>query len=89
MNELQKTYSILNRLEDLNKSKFNSSNFLSLNSDLQTSLDNIVNNKDEIKSNLSIEDKNFIIDLMSKIEFLEAKILPKADLVNSFSKSII
>ena len=60
-----------------------------LNSDLQTSLDNFANNKDEIKSNLSIEDKNFIIDLMSKIEFLEAKIIPKADLVNSFSKSII
>ena len=89
MNELQKIYSILNRLEELNKSKFNSSSFLSLNSDLQTSLDNFANNKDEIKSNLSIEDKNFIIDLMSKIEFLEAKIIPKADLVNSFSKSII
>jgi hypothetical protein len=87
MNELHKTYSMLNKLEELNNSKFNSSEFISLHSDLQTSLDKIDQNKDGIKEKLSIEDKSSIINLISKIESLEAKILPKADLVNSFSKS--
>tara|TARA_B110001452_G_scaffold180049_1_gene151175 strand:+ start:1517 stop:1786 length:270 start_codon:yes stop_codon:yes gene_type:complete len=87
MNELQKTHSMLNKLEELNNSKFNSSEFISLHSDLQTSLDKIGQNKDGIKEKLSIEDKSSIINLISKIESLEAKILPKADLVNSFSKS--
>ena len=83
MNELHKTYSMLNKLEELNNSKFNSSDFVSLHTDLQTSLNKI----SQIKEKLSIEDKSSIINLISKIESLEAKILPKADLVNSFSKS--
>tara|TARA_B110001450_G_scaffold27592_1_gene24158 strand:- start:1627 stop:1896 length:270 start_codon:yes stop_codon:yes gene_type:complete len=87
MNELQKTHSMLNKLEELNNLKFNSSELISLHSDLQTSLDKIGQNKDGIKEKLSIEDKSSIINLISKIESLEAKILPKADLVNSFSKS--
>ena len=87
MNELQKIHSMFNKLEELNNSKFNSSEFISLHSDLQTSLDKIGQNKDGIKEKLSIEDKSSIINLISKIESLEAKILPKADLVNSFSKS--
>ena len=85
MNELHKTYSMLNKLEELNNSKFNSSDFTSLHTDLQTSL----NKLSQIKEKLSSEDKSSIINLISKIESLEAKILPKADLVNSFSKSII
>ena len=85
MNELHKTHSMLNKLEELNNSKFNSSDFISLHTDLQTSLNKI----SQIKEKLSIEDKSSIINLISKIESLEAKILPKADLVNSFSKSII
>ena len=90
MNELQKTYSILNRLEEMDKSKFNSSDFVSLNSDLKSSLDSFVKNREEKNiKDLSIEDKKFVVDLISKIEFLEARILPKADLINSFSKSII
>lgn len=90
MNELQKTYSILNRLEEMDKSKFNSSDFVSLNSDLKSSLDSFVKNREEKNTkDLSIEDKKFVVDLISKIEFLEARILPKADLINSFSKSII
>ena len=83
MNELHKTHSMLNKLEELNNSKFNSSDYISLHTDLQTSL----NKLSQIKEKLSIEDKSSIISLISKIESLEAKILPKADLVNSFSKS--
>ena len=89
MNELHKTYSILNKLEALNNAKFNASNFSSLNNDLQVSLDNVIKNRDENHKNvLSIEDKKTVIDLISKIEFLEAQILPKADLINSFSNSL-
>ena len=90
MNEINKTFSLLNKLEELDRSKFNSSEFAALNSDLQDSINNFTKNSEEkyIK-NLSIEDKKNVIDLISKIEFLEAKILPKADLVNSFSKSTI
>ena len=87
MNELQKIHSMFNKLEELNNSKFNSSEFISLHSDLQTSLDKIGQNKDGIKDKLLIEDKSSILNLISKIESLESKILPKADLVNSFSKS--
>ena len=85
MNELHKTHSMLNKLEELNNSKFNSSDFISLHTDLQISL----NKLSQIKEKLSIEDKSSIINLISKIESLEAKILPKADLINSFSKSRI
>jgi hypothetical protein len=89
MNELQKTYSILNELEELNKSKFNFSNFVSLNKEFETTLDNIVEHrKFQSSKDLTSNDKKNIYDLISKIEFLEAKIFPKADLMNSFSKSI-
>jgi hypothetical protein len=91
MNEFKKIYSILNKLEELDKSKFNISDFKNLNNDLDENLENIKNyieNKDKIVTNLSIDDKKTVIDLISKIEFLEAQILPKADLINSFSNSL-
>ena len=89
MNELPKIYSILNKLEELNKSKFNFSNFVSLNKEFQSTLDQIVEQKkSQVTKDLTIEDKKNIFDLISKIEFLEARIFLKADLMNSFSKSI-
>ena len=90
MNELQKTTEILNKLEELNNAKFNSSEFLSLNNDFNETLKNIILKKNEQnKINFSSEDKKVITDIILKIENLEAKILPKADLVNSFSKHTI
>ena len=89
MNELKKTYPILNRLEELNKCKFNSSNFISLNKDFQSNLDKLIEQKKAHgKINLTNEDKKEVFDLISKIEYLEAKISPKADLMNSFSRFI-
>ncbi|MDC1194538.1 hypothetical protein N8081_01180 [Pseudomonadota bacterium] len=89
MNKLQKTHSIIDKLDELNKSKFNSSDFVSLNKEFQLTLDEIV---EEIKGDptkeITIDDKNNFFDLISKIESLEAKILPKAYLMDSFSKSI-
>jgi hypothetical protein len=89
MNELHKTYSILEKLEALNNSKFNASLFISLNSELQVSLDNFIKNReDNNKKYLSIEDKKTVTDLITKIEFLEGQFMPKADLINSFSNSL-
>ncbi len=84
MYELQKTLSHLNRLEELNKSKFNSSDFALLNKDFELTIKNLSINK----NSFSIEDKKIVKDILSKIESLESKILPKADLIDSFSKSI-
>ena len=89
MNELHKTYSILDKLEALNNSKFNASLFVSLNSELQVSLDNVIKNREyNNKKDLSIEDKKTVTDLITKIEFLEAQFLPKADLIHSFSNTL-
>ena len=89
MNELQKTTEILNKLEELNNAKFNSSEFLSLNNDFDQTLNTIILKNEQNKINVSSEDKKVITDIILKIEALEDKILPKADLVNSFSKYTI
>ena len=89
MNKLQNVHSILEKLDELNKSKFNSSDFVSLNKEFEVTLDEIVEQrKVDLTKEMTTEDKKNISDLISKIEFLEASILPKADLMNSFSKSI-
>ena len=89
MNKLHKIHSILINLDELNKSKFNSSDFVSLNKEFEVTLGEIVEQRkvNPIKE-ITTEDKKNIFDLISKIEFLEASILPKADLMNSFSKSL-
>ena len=79
---------ILDKLEKINDEKFSSDKFNVLNDSLETELNIIKSLIDEKK--IDSQNKKFIvIDLISKIERLEAKILPKAELINSFSKSII
>jgi len=87
--KLQKTYGILNSFEDLNSKKFNFNNIKVINELLDLDLNQYANiDKESIKSNLSNEHKNVILNIISKIDTLESKILPKADLMNSFSKNI-
>ena len=89
MNKLQKVHSILEKLDELNKSKFKSSDFVSLNKEFEFTLGEIVEQRKVVLTKeITTEDKNNIFDLISKIEFLEESILPKADLMNSFSKSL-
>ena len=89
MNKLQKVHSILEKLDELNKSKFKSSDFVSLNKEFEVTLDEIVEQRKVVLTKeITTEDKKNIFDLISKIEFLETSILPKADLMNSFSKSL-
>lgn len=86
MNELQKIDSLLSRLDELNKLKFNLSDFDDVNKKLQSSIENFRENfKDKEINKLSTDDKETFINILSKIESLESQILPKANLINSFS----
>ena len=80
--------SILDKLEVINDEKFSSDKFNDLNNCLETELNTIKSVLDEKIDNYP-NDKSMVLDLISKIERLEAKILPKAELINSFSKSTI
>ena len=86
MNELQKIDSLLSRLDELNKLKFTLSDFDDVNKKLQSSIDNFRENvKDKEINKISTYDKETFINILSKIESLESQILPKANLINSFS----
>ena len=80
----------LNKLEELNKNKFSSLDFREVNQQLEFVLNEIlsnVNNKKE--KTLTYDQQVYLEKMLNKIEKLELKILPKANLLNSFSKSII
>ena len=80
----------LNKLDELNKNKFSSLDFKEVNQRLETVMSELVStiNIDQEKT-LNSEEQVFLQKILSKIEKLELKILPKANLLNSFSKSII
>ena len=80
----------LNKLEELNKNKFSSLDFKEVNQRLETVMSELVStiNIDQEKT-LNPEEQVFLQKILNKIEKLELKILPKANLLHSFSKSII
>ena len=80
----------LNKLEELNKNKFSSLDFKEVNQQLETVMSQLVStiNIDQEKT-INFEERVFLQKILSKIEKLELKILPKANLLNSFSKSIL
>ena len=84
--KLKNTYDILNRLENQNSKKFVSSVFKDLNKTLDLDLKEYISVNN---SNFSNEEKKLISNIIFKIEDLENKILPKANLINTFSDSII
>ena len=88
--KLKDTYDILNLLEDQNSKRFVSSVFKDINKTLDLDLKQYESvNKETYISNFSSEEKELISNIIHKIEELETKILPKANLINSFSDSII
>ena len=88
--KLKDTYDILNLLDDQNSKKFVSSVFKDINKTLDLDLKQYESvNKETNISNFSDEEKELISNIIHKIEELETKILPKANLINSFSDSII
>ena len=89
MSKLEEILSILEKLEELNKEKFNSSEFDNLNKNFEKILVDIVTQKEILTSEgVFSENKNLIMEIISKIEVLEDKIIPKAEIINSFSKSL-
>ena len=88
MNKIEEFTSILGKLEELDKDKFNSSEFQKVNNMLQELLVEISTNKKELQSdNFFLDNKNIFLEIISKIESLQEKIIPKAEIINSFAKS--
>ena len=88
MNKIEEFTSILGKLEELDKEKFNSSEFQKVNNKLQELLVEISTNKKELQSdNFFLDNKNIFLEIISKIESLQEKIIPKAEIINSFSES--
>ena len=89
MNDLQNFLANLDKLDEINLNKFNSSNFEFVNKKLEDTLKELkikVNNNEIDLRNKEI--KSMFLKVISRIEHIEQKILPKAELLNSFSKYI-
>ena len=90
MNKIEEFTSILGKLEELDKEKFNSSEFQKVNNKLQELIVEISTNKNELLSdNFFLNNKNIFLEIISKIESLQEKFIPKAEIINSFSESQI
>ena len=78
----------LDKLDEINNDKFLFEKFNQINSQMETILVEIKSNKlSNEKNNLSNYHLNIFKNLLNKIERLEKKILPKANLFEAFSKS--
>ena len=87
--KLKKTLDILDILDIQNSKKFISKDFNDINNILDLDIkEYIVSLKENDNSNFSKEEQEIIFDIIFKIEKLESKILPKANLINSFSDSL-
>ena len=88
--KLKKTYSLLNELDKLNSKKFNFQDINNLNSALESDVkDYLQNDVSKEYLNNSTEINQLILDIVTKIDNIEAKIVPKANLISSFSDSKI
>ena len=89
INKLKNTYDILNRLDDQNSKKFISADLEHINNVLDFDLKEYISfQKEDNSYNLTEDEKKLISNIMFKIEELETKISPKANLFKSFSNSI-
>ena len=86
--ELETLDQTLDKLDQINNSSFVSKNFKEINSQIEKILLKLKSNEQTLKKYKFSEDyKKILNNILYKIEFLETKILPKANLLNSFSKS--
>ena len=74
------------KLDSINKLNFSFEKFKEVNSEIENILVEI--NFNELKAQKDNHDKIFV-NLLKKIDKLETKILPKANLLEEFSKSKI
>ena len=78
----------LNKLDEINNMSFSFENFKEINSQIEKILVDLKSNIKTLENNKSSEDyMNLFNNLLNKIDILETKILPKANLLASFSKS--
>ena len=80
----------LNKLDEINKQSFLFENFKQVNSQLENILSEI--NSKELNDQKIIytdEYRNIFKKMLNKIDRLEKKIIPKANLLEEFSKSKI
>ena len=85
-----KEYLNLNKLEELDNNKFSSNNFREFNQQLEEIFSQIMSSITVVsEKKMSSDEQVYLERILSKIEKLEFKILPKANLLNSFSQSII
>ena len=78
----------LNVLDEINDMRFSSQKFKEVNSKIEDILIELKSNEHIFKNKKSSEDYiNFFTRLLNKIDMLETKISPKANLLASFSKS--
>ena len=86
--ELKTLDQTLDMLDEINNKSFVSKNFKEINSQIEKTLLNLKSNEQTLKKNKFSEDYIEILNkVLHKIELLENKILPKANLLTSFSKS--
>ena len=78
----------LNALDEINNKSFSSKKFREVNSQFEKILVELKSNEQTLEINKSSQDYiNIFNKILNKIEMLETKILPKANLLESFSKS--
>ena len=78
----------LNKLDEINNISFSFENFKEINSQIEKILVDLKSNEETLKINKSSQEYiNIFNNIINKIDMLETKILPKANLLASFSKS--
>ena len=78
----------LNKLDEINNMSFSFENFKEINSQIENILVDLKSNEETLMINKSSQEYvNIFNNILNKIDMLETKILPKANLLSSFSKS--
>ena len=78
----------LSSLDDINNKRFSSERFKEVNSQFEKILIELKSNEETLKINKSSQEYiNIFNNILNKIDMLETKILPKANLLDAFSKS--
>ena len=78
----------LDALDETNSKRFSSEKFKEINSQFEKILMELKSDEETLNINKSSEEYiNILNKILNKIGMLETKILPKANLLNSFSNS--
>ena len=78
----------LDVLDETNSKRFSSEKFKEINSQFENLLTELKSDEETLKINKTSQEYiNIFNKILNKIELLETKILPKANLLDSFSKT--